>query len=126
MPESRTLPVAVIGAGPIGPAAAHLASRREKLVVLEGGRAIGANMLAWRPPFLMLTGYEQVRSVMAALAGDLEAARRVELTLPETGVCSSSPAVERTADETSACCTPTCCSSTSAVAATALGLPRAR
>jgi hypothetical protein len=36
----------------------------------------------------MLTGYEQVRSVAAALAGDLEAARRVELVLPETGVCS--------------------------------------
>ena len=43
--------------------------------------------------FLMLTGYEQVRSVVAALAGDMEAARRVELTLPESGVCSSSRAV---------------------------------
>jgi len=42
------------------------------------------------PTFLMLTGYEQVRSIAAALAGDLESARRVELTLPETGVCSSS------------------------------------
>jgi SAM-dependent methyltransferase len=68
------------------------------------------------PTFLMLTGYEQVRSVVAALTGDLEAARRVELTLP-TGVCSGTPA---TAGETasaccgsaepataSACCTPT-------------------
>ncbi|OKJ18305.1 hypothetical protein AMK21_22400 [Streptomyces sp. CB00316] len=34
-----------------------------------------------------MTGYEQVRSVAAALAGDLEAADRTELTLPETGVC---------------------------------------
>ncbi|MDH6134830.1 hypothetical protein P3T37_004239 [Kitasatospora sp. MAA4] len=39
------------------------------------------------PTFLALTGYEQVRSVAAALAGDHEAAARVELTLPETGVC---------------------------------------
>jgi hypothetical protein len=36
----------------------------------------------------MLTGYEQARSVAAAIAGDWEAARRVELVLPETGVCS--------------------------------------
>jgi hypothetical protein len=34
-----------------------------------------------------MTGYEQVRSVAAALAGDHEAAARVELVLPETGVC---------------------------------------
>ena len=39
------------------------------------------------PTFLMLTGYEQVRSIAAALAGDREAAERVELVLPETGVC---------------------------------------
>ncbi|MDT0267245.1 FAD-dependent oxidoreductase [Streptomyces sp. DSM 44915] len=39
------------------------------------------------PTFLAMTGYEQVRSLAAALAGDLAAARRVELTLPETGVC---------------------------------------
>jgi hypothetical protein len=40
------------------------------------------------PTFLLATGYEQVRSVVAHLAGDAEAARRVELDLPETGVCS--------------------------------------
>jgi hypothetical protein len=39
------------------------------------------------PTFLMLTGYEQVRSIIAALAGDWASARTVELTLPETGVC---------------------------------------
>lgn len=37
--------------------------------------------------FLALTGFEQTRSVAAAIAGDHEAAARVELTLPETGVC---------------------------------------
>ena len=40
------------------------------------------------PTFLLRTGYEQVRSVAAALAGDWEAARQVELVLPETGVCN--------------------------------------
>jgi hypothetical protein len=39
------------------------------------------------PTFLALTGYEQVRSVAAELTGDHEAAARVELTLPNTGVC---------------------------------------
>jgi thioredoxin reductase len=40
------------------------------------------------PTFLMLTGYEQVRSIVADIAGDRDAAERVELVLPETGVCS--------------------------------------
>jgi len=40
------------------------------------------------PTFLMLTGYEQVRSIAAKIAGDDDAAGRVELVLPETGVCS--------------------------------------
>jgi thioredoxin reductase len=40
------------------------------------------------PTFLMRTGYEQVRSIIAEFDGDHAAAERVELTLPETGVCS--------------------------------------
>ena len=40
------------------------------------------------PTFLMATGHEQVRSIVAKIAGDEAAAARVELTLPETGVCS--------------------------------------
>ncbi|MSU50623.1 MAG: FAD-dependent oxidoreductase [Opitutus sp.] len=40
------------------------------------------------PTFLMLTGYEQVRSIVAAIAGDLAAADEVRLALPETGVCT--------------------------------------
>lgn len=51
------------------------------------------------PTFLMTTGYEQVRSIAASLAGDHEAAHRVELDLPETGVCSL-PGVA----EESSCC----------------------
>lgn len=41
------------------------------------------------PTFLLATGYEQVRSIVAALAGDQEAANQVHLVLPETGVCST-------------------------------------
>jgi cation diffusion facilitator CzcD-associated flavoprotein CzcO len=44
------------------------------------------------PTFLMITGYEQVRSIAAELAGDHAAADRVELVLPETGVCNRSAA----------------------------------
>jgi thioredoxin reductase len=40
------------------------------------------------PTFLMITGYEQVRSIAADIAGDRDAAARVELELPETGVCT--------------------------------------
>jgi hypothetical protein len=40
------------------------------------------------PTFLMITGYEQVRSIAADIAGDREAAERVELELRETGVCT--------------------------------------
>jgi hypothetical protein len=42
------------------------------------------------PTFLLLTGYEQVRSIVAALAGDVAAADDVRLVLPETGVCTTS------------------------------------
>ncbi len=48
---------------------------------------VGAKSYGRAPTFLMATGYEQVRSIAAALAGDEEAARKVELHLPETGVC---------------------------------------
>jgi thioredoxin reductase len=40
--------------------------------------------------FLTLTGYEQVRSVVAEIAGDHDAAAQVELVLPQTGVCGGS------------------------------------
>jgi thioredoxin reductase len=53
------------------------------------------------PTFLMMTGYEQVRSIIADIAGDREAAERVELVLPETGVCSRPVA---TAAGTAGCC----------------------
>ncbi|MVO90343.1 NAD(P)-binding protein [Streptomyces sp. p1417] len=57
-------------------------SHPERGVYLVGMKSYGR-----APTFLAMTGYEQVRSVAAALAGDLDAADRVELSLPETGVC---------------------------------------
>src|SRR6185369_8529933 len=57
------------------------------------------------PTFLMLTGYEQVRSVVAEIAGDHEAAAKVELVLPETGVCSGpGPAASLQAEAAVGCC----------------------
>ncbi|MFC4115173.1 FAD-dependent oxidoreductase [Nonomuraea zeae] len=55
-----------------------------------GYYAVGVKSYGRAPTFLLATGYEQARSVVAALAGDWEAARDVRLDLPETGVCSSS------------------------------------
>jgi hypothetical protein len=49
---------------------------------------VGMKSYGRAPTFLLATGYEQVRSVAAYLAGDLEAAREVMLELPETGVCN--------------------------------------
>jgi len=50
---------------------------------------VGMKSYGRAPTFLLLTGYEQVRSVVAAIDGDWESARKVELLLPETGVCST-------------------------------------
>lgn len=50
---------------------------------------IGIKSYGRAPTFLLLTGYEQARSVAAALAGDMAAADDVRLTLPETGVCAT-------------------------------------
>lgn len=49
---------------------------------------VGVKSYGRAPTFLLLTGYEQVRSVAAALAGDMAAADAVQLVLPETGVCT--------------------------------------
>lgn len=69
---------------------------------------VGMKSYGRAPTFLAMTGYEQVRSVVAMLAGDVEAAERVELILPDTGVCGGSGLYD---DPTGAaggggCCTP--------------------
>jgi thioredoxin reductase len=61
----------------------------------EGVYMVGMKSYGRAPTFLLRTGYEQVRSITAALAGDWEAARRVELVLPETGVCNRTAASSR-------------------------------
>ncbi|MFE1577783.1 FAD-dependent oxidoreductase [Streptomyces fradiae] len=68
--------------GTVYPHGVNELSHPEKDVYLVGMKSYGR-----APTFLAMTGYEQVRSIAAALAGDREAAERVELTLPETGVC---------------------------------------
>jgi thioredoxin reductase len=62
--------------------------------------AIGAKSYGRATNFLLATGHEQARSVVAALAGDLAAADAVELELPETGVCST-----QFDEASSGCCT---------------------
>lgn len=61
---------------------------------------VGAKSYGRAPTFLALTGYEQVRSVVAHLAGDVEAAERNELVLPDTGVCGGAGGF----DAGSGCC----------------------
>lgn len=42
------LPVAIIGAGPVGlAAAAHLAARGEAFVLFEAGNEVGSNVASW-------------------------------------------------------------------------------
>jgi thioredoxin reductase len=65
---------------------------------------VGMKSYGRAPTFLLATGYEQVRSVAAALAGDRAAADKVELDLPATGVCSSDLALEADGAGSSGCC----------------------
>ena len=53
---------------------------------------VGMKSYGRAPTFLLATGYEQVRSISAWLAGDAASARNVELVLPATGVCSTDAA----------------------------------
>ena len=68
---------------------------------------VGMKSYGRAPTFLAMTGYEQVRSVAAELAGDHEAAARSELALPDTGVCGGAGLFDDP-DGTSggACCAP--------------------
>ena len=60
---------------------------RELAHLEPGFYTVGIKSYGRAPTFLLLTGYEQVRSIAAALAGDMAAADNVQLVLPETGVC---------------------------------------
>lgn len=84
--------------GTVPPHGADTLAHPERGVYLAGMKSYGR-----APTFLALTGYEQVRSVAAALAGDHEAAARVDLTLPETGVCSGGGVAD---EDAVSCCGP--------------------
>jgi thioredoxin reductase len=64
-----------------------------------GFYTIGVKSYGRAPTFLLLTGYEQARSVVAAIAGDMAAADKVNLVLPETGICQTD-----FAEDGEACC----------------------
>lgn len=65
---------------------------------------VGMKSYGRAPTFLALTGYEQVRSVVAAIAGDHEAAARVELVLPDTGVCGGAGVFDDPESAAGGCC----------------------
>lgn len=69
---------------------------------------VGAKSYGRAPTFLALTGFEQVRSVVAELAGDHDAAARVDLVLPDTGVCGGAGLFDSpdALSDAGACCAP--------------------
>lgn len=75
---------------------------RELAHLEPGFYTVGIKSYGRAPTFLLLTGYEQVRSVAAALAGDMAAADNIHLVLPETGVCVTNVDVE--GSEAAGCC----------------------
>ncbi len=92
--------------GTVPPHGAKLLAHPDKDFYIVGMKSYGR-----APTFLLATGYEQVRSVAAALAGDREAADTVRLELPETGVCSSDsgtscdvPATAASESQDTGCC----------------------
>ena len=70
--------------GTVPPHGAKVLAHPDKDFFIVGMKSYGR-----APTFLLATGYEQVRSIVAALAGDQESADAVHLELPETGVCST-------------------------------------
>src|SRR5688500_14768289 len=49
MEKTKSLPVAIIGAGPVGlAAAAHLRSRNQPFLLFESGSTVASNILSWK------------------------------------------------------------------------------
>ncbi len=88
--------------GTVYPHGAKELSHPEQNFYLAGMKSYGR-----APTFLAQTGYEQVRSIAAALAGDHEAAARVELIMAETGVCGGAGLFDEPDSGASGCCGPT-------------------
>ena len=96
--------------GTVPPHGARELAHPEKDFYIAGMKSYGR-----APTFLMLTGYEQVRSIACALVGDAEGAAHVELVLPQTGVCSGG---SDCCDDASTDCgspTSTCCGTSDAI-----------
>ncbi len=72
--------------GNVPPHGARELAQPDKGFFIVGNKSYGR-----APTFLLLTGYEQARSVVALIDGDEDAAYNVKLVLPETGVCSPAP-----------------------------------
>jgi hypothetical protein len=88
--------------GSVGATGAKDLAHPEANLYLVGMKSYGR-----APTFLAMTGYEQVRSVVAELAGDHEAAARVELELPDTGVCGGAGLFDDPdGSATGGCCAP--------------------
>ncbi|PWC53800.1 flavoprotein, partial [Azospirillum sp. TSO22-1] len=85
--------------GTVPPHGVEELSHPEPGFYIVGGKSYGR-----APTFLMATGYEQVRSVVAEIAGDHVAARDVHLVLPETGVCSSDALFAEEEETAGGCC----------------------
>lgn len=84
--------------GSVSPHGHHVLAQPERGLYLAGMKSYGR-----APSFLAMTGFEQVRSIAAALAGDLDAADTVELTLPDTGVCGGAGLFDAASDEGGCC-----------------------
>jgi hypothetical protein len=87
--------------GSVSPHGVRELGHPEPGVYLAGMKSYGR-----APTFLALTGYEQVRSIAAAFAGDRAAAERVELVLPESGVCGGSGGYDGDGGSGGGCCGP--------------------
>jgi thioredoxin reductase len=98
--------------GTVPPHGARELAHPEKDFYIVGMKSYGR-----APTFLMLTGYEQVRSIVSALVGDAAGAANVELVLPQTGVCSGGPGSDCCNDAASDCGSPTstCCGTSDVV-----------
>ena len=87
--------------GTVRPHGAAELAHPEKNFYIAGIKSYGR-----APTFLLATGYEQVRSIVASLSGDHASARRVELDLPQTGVCTVTPRKAEKTVAASGCCGP--------------------
>ena len=98
--------------GTVPPHVARELAHPEKDFYIVGMKSYGR-----APTFLMLTGYEQVRSIASALVGDAAGAANVELVLPQTGVCSGGPGTDCCDDAATDCGSPTssCCGTSDVV-----------